>query len=90
MILALASVVNYDRQSDTPIWSITSSGVNYDRNKFIIQANGCYIAQGTKESTTFDLITGVPFRGMYSKTFYGCNCYCIVKRLPLPLSSTLV
>jgi hypothetical protein len=40
MILALASVVNYDRQSDAPIWSITSSGVNYDRNKFIIQATG--------------------------------------------------
>ncbi len=38
MILALASVVNYDRQSDAPIWSVTSSGVNYDRNKFIIQA----------------------------------------------------
>ncbi len=40
MILALASVVNYDRQSDAPIWSVTSSGVNYDRNKFIIQATG--------------------------------------------------
>ena len=40
MILALASVVNYDHQSDTPIWSVTSSGVNYDRNKFIIQATG--------------------------------------------------
>ncbi len=38
MILALASVVNYDRQSDVPIWSVTSSGVNYDRNKFIVQA----------------------------------------------------
>jgi hypothetical protein len=36
-ILALASVVNYDHQSDAPIWSVTSSGVNYDRNKFIIQ-----------------------------------------------------
>jgi len=40
MILALASVVNYDRQSDAPIWSITSSGVNYNHNKFIIQATG--------------------------------------------------
>jgi hypothetical protein len=39
-ILALASVINYDRQSDAPIWSITSRGVNYDRNKFIIQATG--------------------------------------------------
>jgi len=38
MILALACVVNYDRQSDAPIWSVTSSGINYDRNKFIIQA----------------------------------------------------
>jgi hypothetical protein len=37
-ILALAIVVNYDCQSDAPIWSVTSSGVNYDRNKFIIQA----------------------------------------------------
>jgi hypothetical protein len=40
MILALASVVNYDRQSDASFWSVTSSGVNYDRNKFIIQATG--------------------------------------------------
>ncbi len=38
MIIALASVVNYDRQSDAPIWSVTSIGVNYDRKKFIIQA----------------------------------------------------
>ncbi len=37
-ILAFASIVNYDCQSDAPIWSITSSGINYDRNKFIIQA----------------------------------------------------
>jgi hypothetical protein len=37
MILALASVINYDHQSDAPIWSVTSSGINYDRNKFIIQ-----------------------------------------------------
>ncbi len=43
MILASASVVNYDRQSDAPIWSITSSGVNYDRNKFIIQATGSVV-----------------------------------------------
>ena len=42
MIIALASVVNYDRQSDAPIWSATSSGVNYDRNKFIIQATGSF------------------------------------------------
>ncbi len=41
-ILALASVVNYDRQSDAPIWSATSRGVNYDRNKFIIQATGSF------------------------------------------------
>ena len=40
MILALASVVNYDHQSDAPIWSVTSSGVNYDHFKFIIQATG--------------------------------------------------
>ncbi len=40
MILALASVVNYDRQSDAPIWSVTSSSINYDRNKFIKQATG--------------------------------------------------
>jgi hypothetical protein len=39
-ILALASIVNYDCQSDAPIWSVTSSDVNYDRNKFIIQATG--------------------------------------------------
>ncbi len=38
MILALASVVNYDCQSDAPIWGVTSSRINYDRNKFIIQA----------------------------------------------------
>jgi hypothetical protein len=37
-ILALDSIVNYDRQSDAPIWSVTSSGINYDHNKFIIQA----------------------------------------------------
>ncbi len=39
-IIALASVINYNRHSDAPIWSVTSSGVNYDRNKFIIQATG--------------------------------------------------
>jgi len=40
MIVALASVVNYNRQSDSPIWNIISSGVNYDHNKFILQATG--------------------------------------------------
>ena len=40
MILALAIVIKYNRQSDAPIWSVTSSAVNYDRNKFIIQAIG--------------------------------------------------
>jgi hypothetical protein len=50
MILALASVVNYDHQSDAPIWSVISSSVNYDRNKFIIQANGVRLALRLDES----------------------------------------
>jgi hypothetical protein len=44
MILALASIVNYDRQSDAPIWSVTSSSINYDRNKFIIQATDLVVS----------------------------------------------